>query len=357
MSESALNGLLAPPQFHTRRHAAALHWTLAAALLPLVIQEIWIFGLPAVLVLLAACATALAADWFLARRFGKTGAVDGHAALAGLLFGLILPPVCPWYVPVTGALVLVAFKWAFGSSQAYPVHPVLVGWAFCRINWPRELATAWFAGPEGLQARAEPFAVLERYAASHQGEGPVQILMSQSDYPAFSDSNLAAFLNDHFFTHLGTRLPAGYLDAFSGLAPTAIGASAGVLVLAISVFVFGRRLASWQAPAGLFTAFALVVYLLGGLPFGQGFMKGDVLFFLGRGSFLFALMLLASDFTSLPFSIKGRWMVGVLTGLLAAGLALLSLSADAPLIALMVGNILVYSINKACRSRRKVRTA
>lgn len=62
---------------------------------------------------------------------------DGHAALMGLLIGLMLPPSVPWWVLVIGvfAAILVG-KAVFGGQGSYPLHPAAIGVLILLASWP-----------------------------------------------------------------------------------------------------------------------------------------------------------------------------------------------------------------------------
>lgn len=62
---------------------------------------------------------------------------DGHAALMGLLIGLLLPPSVPWWVVVVGVGVAIFIgKTVFGGLGGYPMHPAAIGYLILLVSWP-----------------------------------------------------------------------------------------------------------------------------------------------------------------------------------------------------------------------------
>ncbi len=67
---------------------------------------------------------------------------DGHAALMGLLMGLLLPPSVPWWVVVVGvAIAIFIGKAVFGGLGGYPMHPAAIGYLILLVSWPSYVVT------------------------------------------------------------------------------------------------------------------------------------------------------------------------------------------------------------------------
>ncbi len=61
---------------------------------------------------------------------------NGHAAVIGLLFGMMLPAATPWWAVLTGAVVAIVIgKEVFGGTGANPFNPVLVAVALLMLSW------------------------------------------------------------------------------------------------------------------------------------------------------------------------------------------------------------------------------
>jgi len=63
-------------------------------------------------------------------------AVNGHGALMGLIFALLMPPSVPWWVLLFGIIVTIVIgKQIFGGLGGYPMHPAIVGWLVILLSW------------------------------------------------------------------------------------------------------------------------------------------------------------------------------------------------------------------------------
>jgi electron transport complex protein RnfD len=67
-------------------------------------------------------------------------ALDGHAALLGVLLVLLMPPTVPVWVVLIGVVCAVFLgKQIFGGLGGYPMHPAIVGWLVLLLSWPNWL--------------------------------------------------------------------------------------------------------------------------------------------------------------------------------------------------------------------------
>lgn len=111
------------------------HMLLAALIA--VIPGIYQYGIPAIAVVCISVSTAMIWEWLsniLAKR--PVSISDGHAALMGLLFSMMIPASTPFWVVSIGTLLVIGIgKQIFGGIGANPFHPVLLGLAIIRISW------------------------------------------------------------------------------------------------------------------------------------------------------------------------------------------------------------------------------
>jgi Na+-translocating ferredoxin:NAD+ oxidoreductase subunit D len=120
-------------------------------------------------------------------------------------------------------------------------------------------------------------------------------------YPLSSiDTTVTGFLNDSFFSHLGARLPEGYIDLIIGLKPGTLGESALLAILAGSIVLLALGLIKIEIPLGMIVAFSLLSRIFGtGLP-GEVLFGGDMLFALSSGGFMLATFYMATDPVTSP---------------------------------------------------------
>lgn len=111
------------PYLHCCDHTGLRMLDVSIALLPAVAGALWFFGWQAALVLLAALAGCLAAEWGCGRLLHRGDLRDGSAAVTGLLLGLLLPPGCPWWAALAGGAAAAAVKGLSGGLGRNPVNP------------------------------------------------------------------------------------------------------------------------------------------------------------------------------------------------------------------------------------------
>lgn len=77
-------------------------------------------------------------------------ALDGHAALMGVLLALLLPPTVPVWVLLVGVAITVFLgKQVFGGIGSYPMHPAVVGWLVLVLSWPNHVYPVGIASVAG----------------------------------------------------------------------------------------------------------------------------------------------------------------------------------------------------------------
>jgi electron transport complex protein RnfD len=125
------------PFLHLGNGVPERNYNTILAALPAALIGRAIFGVPALGVLCLSVASAI--GWELlfnkvSRRAVTVG--DGHAALTGLILGMLLPATVPFWVVITGTfLAIVIGKQIFGGIGANPFCPPALAFAILRISW------------------------------------------------------------------------------------------------------------------------------------------------------------------------------------------------------------------------------
>ncbi|MDZ7802920.1 electron transport complex subunit RsxD [Thiohalophilus sp.] len=116
------------------------------ALIPGVLAYMHFFGPGVIINITLAVVTALAAEALMLRlrkRPIKPFLMDGSAVVTGILLGVALPSLTPWWLPVLGAgFALIIAKHLYGGLGYNPFNPAMVGYAMLLIAFPREM-TLW----------------------------------------------------------------------------------------------------------------------------------------------------------------------------------------------------------------------
>jgi electron transport complex protein RnfD len=127
----------APPHKKSKFNLKSLNWSKTIALVPVAIAAIYLFGVPALGIILASMIAAVVTEFGIQTLFKQKVTVkDGHAALVGLMLALLIPPEAPLWLPIFGAFFAIAIgKHIFGGAGSYVFNPVLVAWVFIRSAW------------------------------------------------------------------------------------------------------------------------------------------------------------------------------------------------------------------------------
>ena len=146
------------PHTHTRRSVASTMHHVQLALLPVTAFSVYLFGWPALFLLLitifAAWLSELFCLWLAGKPIGPY-ATDGSAVLTGWLLALSLPPWAPWWIAVLGAVIAVIIgKHIFGGLGQNLFNPAMLARVALLISFPLEMTT--WANPAPFGSPTSP---------------------------------------------------------------------------------------------------------------------------------------------------------------------------------------------------------
>jgi electron transport complex protein RnfD len=277
------------------------------ALTPAAAFGVVIFGLPALVTILASVASAVAAESlfrYITRQ--DIRAADLSAAVTGLLLALVLPPATPPWMAALGAVfAVVVAKEFFGGIGANVFNPALIGRAFLIMSFPAAITT-WTTPRSFLTAAAAPVltdglgGVTPALADGLSGATPLNIIKLGGTVADVGTS----------FVSSGLAASADYLSTlrtlFIGNRSGCIGETSILLILAGAVYLLVRKTIDWRAPAAMAGA-VLVSSLVLGM---------DPLFGLLSGGLCFGAVFMATDYVSAPLTAKGKIIFGLGAGLI-----------------------------------------
>lgn len=249
------------------------------ALLPATAAGVYFFGANALVTVLVSVAAAMGTEalvQLIMKR--KVTALDGSAAVTGLLLALCLPPLPPglFYLPLFGSMFAIAIvKQCFGGLGYNFVNPALAGRAFLMVSWLPAMTT-WTMPADAVSA-ATPLAAL--------------------------DPEQAAALSP-------------YLDMFIGKTGGCIGETSVIALLLGAAYLIARKVINWRIPAAFIGTVALFTWIAG----PEGLFTGDALYHVLAGGLMLGAFYMATDYTTSPMTNKGRVIYaagcGVLTGVI-----------------------------------------
>ena len=125
------------PFWHIGSAVPVRNYNIIIATIPAVLIGLSVFGVPALAVLSMSIASAIGWELIytkIAKRPNTVG--DGHAAMIGIIFGMLLPAALPWWVVVTGTFIAIFIgKQIFGGIGSNPFNPAVLSLAILSIAW------------------------------------------------------------------------------------------------------------------------------------------------------------------------------------------------------------------------------
>jgi Na+-translocating ferredoxin:NAD+ oxidoreductase subunit D len=252
-------------------------------------------------------ASCLAAELiFTAMRRQRVSVGDGSAVITGLILALSLPGPAPWYVGVIGSFAAIGIgKIVFGGLGQNIFNPAMVGRAFVTLAFASAIAAGGYVDKHST----------------------VQAITQATPMTLAKEGGEAASLGSLFWGTTNGSL--GETSAFACLL--------GGLYLCL------RRTASWEIPAGMIAAAAVI----GGL---QNILHPNetwtVAHHLLGGALLFGAFFIATDPVTSPLTPRGKWIFGLGVGAMVMLLRILSRMPEGVMFSVLFMNGLVPLINR-----------
>lgn len=323
-----------PPTVHVAPspHLKDVRWTtrymmidVLFGLTPATLASLYFYRQWALLELFLCVVTCLATEAIFARARGHEIALwDLSAVVTGVILALSLPWNTPWYVSIIGSAVAIAVgKMIFGGLGMNLFNPAMVGRAFVMLSFAGAVAApAYVADAESNPSQEAIVSINEQLA----DQEAVDVLSRATPLTAFKENGesipLGSVLVSSVYSSLGER---------------------GIFVLIGAVFLLIRGTIAWEIPAG---AVAAVVAVAGWNQLASGGEAFGILYHLFGGAFLLGAFFIATDPVTSPVTRSGRWIFGILFGLLVMLLRMLSNYPEGVMFSILMVNALVPLINR-----------
>ena len=138
---------LSSPHTHGPNSTSRIMLTVALATLPGLMVMTWFFGPGTFINIVLASLTAIASEALVlkARKYPVSFFLkDNTALVTGVLLGLALPPLAPWWITVLASAFAVIFaKQIYGGIGNNPFNPAMVGYALVLVSFPVQMTTNW----------------------------------------------------------------------------------------------------------------------------------------------------------------------------------------------------------------------
>ena len=307
------------PHLHRAISTKSIMLDVIIALLPAVIVSTLFYGFSELLILAVSVLSCVAVEWaatkFLLKKNSTIG--DLSAVVTGLLLAMNLPPTCPWWIVMIGALVAIGVaKMSFGGVGQNVFNPAITGRVFLLISFPQQM-TDWTV-PEGFL---------------HPGD-------------AVSGATL-----------LG-RVKEGGIEAVGGLDYLQtlflnIGGSAGEIsalaLLAGFVYLLVRRVIKPWTTLTIFATVALFSLVFWGIS-PEKFT--DPLFNLLSGGMILGACFMATDYVTSPMSTKGQIIYAIGVGIISMLIRFFGNYPEGVSFAILIMNITVPLLNMRFHQRK-----
>jgi len=307
------------PHIHTAVSTKSLMRDVVIAMLPAVIVSVLFYGWSELLILAVSVISCVGLEYLVSKFLLKRPATIGDlsAVVTGVLLALNVPPTCPWWVIVIGAIFAIGVaKMTFGGLGQNMFNPAIAGRVFLLISFPTYM-TDWTV-PTGFIHATD--AVSGATLLGAYAEGGIEAIKGIS------------YLQTLFLNIGGS---AGEISALALLVGF-------VYLLVRKVIRPHITLSIWGTVAVL----ALIFWLINPAKYP------DPIFALLTGGVLLGSIFMATDYVTSPMSAKGGIIFGVGIGLLTILIRYFGSYPEGVSFAILIMNSVVPLINKYCHQKK-----
>lgn len=270
---------------------------------------------------------------------------DNSALLTGVLIGLSIPPLAPWWIAVIGTLfAIVIAKHLYGGLGQNLFNPAMVAYVVLLISFPLQMTT-WLP-PQSLAA--EPVSLTDSLMAVLTGFTTDGFSIHQLRL-SVDGVTMATPLDT-----LKTSLTTGH-TATEILAGPVFGTIAGIGWEWVNIgFLIGglimlkMRVIQWHIPVGMLGAL-FVISLLGFMISPDN--TASPVFHLFSGATMLCAFFIATDPVSASTTVKGRLVFGALIGVLVYLIRTFGGFPDGVAFSVLLANMCVPLIDYYTRPR------
>lgn len=292
--------------------------TVIIALIPLIIASIYFFGWRSFVLLLWVTLFGVGTEYIFEKRYGRK--VSEAIFVTCILYVLTLPVRTPLWIAAVGIVFGVLFgKEVFGGFGKNVFNPALVARAFVYVSFPEPLTIQWSQVATGFPG-------------------------GFATYITESIDTISQATPMLMFRDTGQMEPLRNL--IMGNVPGSLGETSAVLIILAGIYLIYKRVASWETMAGVLIGFigsSSILYLVG-IP-----QIPNPIFGILSGGFLFGMVFMATDPISSPKTKEGKWIYGILIGVITVIIRGYALFAGGMMFAILIGNTFAPIIDEGVR--------
>jgi Na+-translocating ferredoxin:NAD+ oxidoreductase subunit D len=293
------------PHFYTEESIPRIMKTVVIALAPAILGAAYFFGWRALMIVLVAVASAIAAQYAYQRvRKLPVTVSDYSAVVTGILLAFNLPSNAPWWMAVVGSVfAIVIVKELFGGLGFNVWNPALAARAFLLASWPTSMVSnSSFPVPRGGTLSGLTLDGITQAT-------PLQ-LFKNSLIPTLQNASAASADQVNAARQALEQMTTAryYESLFVGNIGGVLGETSALLLLIGGVFLMIRKYIDWRVPVGYIGSVALLAWIFGGV---DGYFTGNVLFHVLSGGLILGAFFMATDMVTTPVTRNGKWIFAV----------------------------------------------
>ncbi len=333
------------------RSTSQLMLLVCFGLLPGAIAQFYFFGWGILINLVLCSLYAISAEALMLkirnRKITKT-IRDHSALLTGLLLGLAIPPLLPWWMSLIGVYFAIVFaKHLYGGLGANPFNPAMIGYLLLLISFPLAM-TNWLPSQELLSVVPNLLQSLELtfHGVTSELNGKT---LSLTDIRQLADGFTMATPLDH----VRTELSQGFMvSEILSNERTIINANSwwwinmGYLLGGLYLLIL--KLIRWHIPVSILSSMIITAAFLSIMDNEFYLSAMDHLF---MGATMLGAFFIATDPVSASTTPKGRLIYGALIGFTIVIIRTFGSYPDAFAFAVIMLNIAVPTIDHYFRTK------
>lgn len=277
------------------------------ALLPATCMGVYLFGVPALILIVCSVVTCVATEYIYERLMHKPITIkDGSAMVTGLLLALNLPSGATWWMAVLGGVfAILVVKQLFGGLGQNIMNPALAARCFLMISFAARMTD--FSTSDSVTAKL---------VDTVSGATPL------AEIKAGGSWNL--------------------MSMFLGNTRGTIGETSALLLLIGGIFLVVMKIIDLRIPLTYIGTFAVFALLFGGHGFDLSYVAAE----LCGGGLMLGAWYMATDYVTRPVTGKGQYVYGVILGILTGVFRIFGGSAEGVSYAIIFTNLLVPIIER-----------
>ncbi|CDG21345.1 Electron transport complex protein rnfD [Xenorhabdus poinarii G6] len=336
------------PFTHNQKSTSQIMLWVVLAAIPGIAVQTYFFGCGTLIQILLAVITALLAESAaitLKKQLILPCLKDNSALVTGLLLGISLPPLAPWWLIVLGTFfAIIIAKHLYGGLGQNPFNPAMVGYVVLLISFPVQM-TSWNP-PASLQVfTLTPWDSLMVIFTGHTPDGSTVLQLQQGIDGLSQATPLDSFKTGRLTHDIREVLQQPILQgALAGIGWQWV----NIAYLAGGLMMLNRKVINWQIPTAFILslgACALLSWLIDPTRYSPPLLQ------LFSGATMLGAFFIATDPVSASTTPKGRLIYGAIIGGLIWIIRVYGGYPDAVAFAVLLANICVPLIDHYTQPR------